>query len=41
MSVNILRADDVWYVEREGSAVRVATDAATTAELLADRGGKA
>ena len=38
MSVNILRADDVWYVEREGSAVRVATDAATTAELLADRG---
>lgn len=37
MTVNIVRADDTWYVERDGAAVRIATEAGTTAELLGDR----
>lgn len=36
MSINVLRADGAWWVERGGRAVRVVTDATTTAELLAD-----
>ncbi|MFD5463919.1 fumarylacetoacetate hydrolase family protein [Kitasatospora sp. NPDC127059] len=38
MSVNVLRTADGWYAVREQRAVRVRTAAATTAELLADRG---
>ncbi|MEU9131858.1 fumarylacetoacetate hydrolase family protein [Kitasatospora sp. NPDC048540] len=38
MSVNVLRTTDGWYALREQRAVRVQTAAATTAELLADRG---
>ncbi|MFD7454861.1 fumarylacetoacetate hydrolase family protein [Kitasatospora sp. NPDC059827] len=38
MSVNVLRTTDGWYAVREQRAVRVQTAAATTAELLADRG---
>lgn len=37
MSTNILRTQDGWWVERAGRAARIGTDAATTAELLADR----
>lgn len=37
MSTAVLRTDDGWWVERDGAAHRVATDATTTAELLADR----
>jgi 2-keto-4-pentenoate hydratase/2-oxohepta-3-ene-1,7-dioic acid hydratase in catechol pathway len=37
MSTNVLRADGSWWVERDGRAARIPTDAATTAELLADR----
>ena len=37
MSINVLRADESWWVVRDGRAARIATDATTTAELLADR----
>jgi 2-keto-4-pentenoate hydratase/2-oxohepta-3-ene-1,7-dioic acid hydratase in catechol pathway len=37
MSTNVLRADGSWWVEREGRAARIPTDAASTAELIADR----
>ncbi|MBZ5739145.1 fumarylacetoacetate hydrolase family protein [Nocardioides mangrovi] len=38
MSLSVLRTADAWWVlTADGSAARVATDAATTAELLADR----
>ncbi|MGZ0199531.1 fumarylacetoacetate hydrolase family protein [Streptomyces sp. RM1] len=39
MTTNVLRADDRWWVEdpAAGRAVEVATSAASTAELLADR----
>ncbi|MGD9955495.1 MAG: fumarylacetoacetate hydrolase family protein [Candidatus Nanopelagicales bacterium] len=37
MSINILRADESWWVVRDGKAARIPTSAATTAELLADR----
>jgi 2-keto-4-pentenoate hydratase/2-oxohepta-3-ene-1,7-dioic acid hydratase in catechol pathway len=36
MSINVLRADGAWWVERAGRATRIPTDATTTAELLAD-----
>ena len=35
MSINVLRADGAWWVERGGRAVRVATDATTTADETA------
>jgi 2-keto-4-pentenoate hydratase/2-oxohepta-3-ene-1,7-dioic acid hydratase in catechol pathway len=38
MSTNVIRAEGLWFVEREGRAVPVKTSATTTAELLADRG---
>jgi 2-keto-4-pentenoate hydratase/2-oxohepta-3-ene-1,7-dioic acid hydratase in catechol pathway len=37
MSTNVLRADGSWWVEREGRAARIPTDASSTAELIADR----
>ncbi|MFD4553224.1 fumarylacetoacetate hydrolase family protein [Streptomyces sp. NPDC058469] len=37
MSTNVLRTTDGWWVVRGGRAVRIATKARTTAELLADR----
>ncbi|MET0199637.1 MULTISPECIES: fumarylacetoacetate hydrolase family protein [Nocardiaceae] len=37
MTVSILRTVDAWWVHTPGGAVRVDTDAVTTAELLADR----
>ena len=37
MTVSILRTADAWWVQTASGAARVATDAATTAELLADR----
>ncbi|MEQ4725396.1 fumarylacetoacetate hydrolase family protein [Nonomuraea sp. B19D2] len=37
MSVNVLRTDGRWWVERDGLAHPVDTAAQTTAELLADR----
>jgi 2-keto-4-pentenoate hydratase/2-oxohepta-3-ene-1,7-dioic acid hydratase in catechol pathway len=37
MSTNVLRANGSWWVERDGRAARIPTDATTTAELLADR----
>jgi 2-keto-4-pentenoate hydratase/2-oxohepta-3-ene-1,7-dioic acid hydratase in catechol pathway len=37
LSTNILRTEESWWVDRGGRAVPVATDARTTAELLADR----
>lgn len=37
MSTNILRTEDGWWVERDGMAARIATQASTTAELLHDR----
>ena len=37
MSVSILRTADAWWVQTGSGAARVDTDAATTAELLADR----
>jgi 2-keto-4-pentenoate hydratase/2-oxohepta-3-ene-1,7-dioic acid hydratase in catechol pathway len=37
MTVSILRTADGWWVQTGSGAARVATDAATTAELLADR----
>ncbi|MFE7169713.1 fumarylacetoacetate hydrolase family protein [Streptomyces sp. NPDC057616] len=38
MSTNVLRTADGWWVVRDARAVRIDTKAATTAELLADRG---
>jgi 2-keto-4-pentenoate hydratase/2-oxohepta-3-ene-1,7-dioic acid hydratase in catechol pathway len=38
MSTNVLRTAEGWWVARDGRAVKVATEATTTAELLADRG---
>ncbi|GAB2931610.1 fumarylacetoacetate hydrolase family protein [Rhodococcus aerolatus] len=37
MSTAVLRSAEGWWVEHDGAAHRVATDAATTAALLADR----
>ncbi|MCF1596077.1 fumarylacetoacetate hydrolase family protein [Streptomyces muensis] len=37
MSTNVLRTADGWWAVRHARAVRVATEAVTTAELLADR----
>lgn len=37
MSVNVVRSDGAWFVDRDGAAVPIPTSAATTAELLADR----
>jgi 2-keto-4-pentenoate hydratase/2-oxohepta-3-ene-1,7-dioic acid hydratase in catechol pathway len=37
MTVSILRTADAWWVQTASGAARVDTDAATTAELLADR----
>ncbi len=38
MSIDIIRVDDQWYVERDDrTATRIETAAATTGELLADR----
>ena len=37
MTVSILRTAEGWWVQTGSGAARVATDAATTAELLADR----
>ncbi len=36
MSINVVRTDGAWWVERGGRATRIPTDAVTTAELLAD-----
>lgn len=36
MSINVVRTDGAWWVERAGRALRIPTDAVTTAELLAD-----
>jgi 2-keto-4-pentenoate hydratase/2-oxohepta-3-ene-1,7-dioic acid hydratase in catechol pathway len=36
MSINVVRAEGAWWVERGGRATRIPTDAVTTAELLAD-----
>ncbi len=37
MTISVLRTPSAWYVERDGHAHPVDTDARTTAELLADR----
>lgn len=37
MSISILRTADAWWVQTAAGAVRISTNAATTAELLADR----
>jgi 2-keto-4-pentenoate hydratase/2-oxohepta-3-ene-1,7-dioic acid hydratase in catechol pathway len=37
MTISILRTDDAWWVAGESSATKIASDAATTRELLADR----
>ena len=37
MTISILRTADAWWVQTASGAVRVHTDATTTAELLADR----
>lgn len=37
MSINVIRADGTWWVERDGAATRIDIPAATTAELLANR----
>jgi 2-keto-4-pentenoate hydratase/2-oxohepta-3-ene-1,7-dioic acid hydratase in catechol pathway len=37
MTISILRTDDAWWVAGESGATKVASDAATTRELLADR----
>jgi len=37
MTVSILRTADAWWVQTASGAARVPTDAATTAEVLADR----
>ncbi len=38
MTVSILRTADAWWVQTPSGAARIHTDAATTAEVLADRG---
>lgn len=38
MSTSVARTSDGWWRVRDGLATRIATDAASTAELLADRG---
>lgn len=37
MSVNAPRASGTWWVERQGRAARIPTDATTTAEQLTER----
>ncbi|MGA9610144.1 MAG: fumarylacetoacetate hydrolase family protein, partial [Mycobacterium sp.] len=37
MTVSILRTADAWWVQTPNGAARIRTDAASTAELLADR----
>jgi 2-keto-4-pentenoate hydratase/2-oxohepta-3-ene-1,7-dioic acid hydratase in catechol pathway len=37
MTISVLRTTEGWWVETPGGASRIATDASTTAELLADR----
>ena len=37
MSITILRTPDDWWIRTPGGAARIATDATTTGELLADR----
>ncbi|MDT5090456.1 MAG: hypothetical protein QOG47_3163, partial [Mycobacterium sp.] len=37
MTVSILRTADAWWVSTSAGAVKVNTDATTTAALLADR----
>lgn len=37
MSIDVVRAEGAWWVERRGRAAKIATEATTTAELLADR----
>ena len=37
MTISILRTDDAWWVATESGATKIASDAATTRELLADR----
>ncbi len=37
MTISILRTADAWWVQKGSEAARIDTDAATTAELLADR----
>lgn len=37
MTISILRTDDAWWVATAGGAAKIATRAATTGELLADR----
>jgi 2-keto-4-pentenoate hydratase/2-oxohepta-3-ene-1,7-dioic acid hydratase in catechol pathway len=37
MTLPVLRTPDAWWLQRADGAVRIATDATTTAELLADR----
>ncbi len=37
MSIAVLRTADAWWVQTDAGAVRIDTDASTTAELLADR----
>ncbi|MER6919890.1 fumarylacetoacetase, partial [Streptomyces spiralis] len=37
MSTNVLRTTDGWWAVRDERAVRIETEAVTTAELLADR----
>ena len=37
MTISVLRTDDAWWVASPAGAVRIATSARTTAELLADR----
>ncbi|KQP75514.1 fumarylacetoacetase [Aeromicrobium sp. Leaf289] len=37
MTLPVLRTVDAWWLQRPDGAVRIATDATTTAELLADR----
>ena len=38
MTVSILRTAEAWWVQTASGAARIGTDAATTAEVLADRG---
>jgi 2-keto-4-pentenoate hydratase/2-oxohepta-3-ene-1,7-dioic acid hydratase in catechol pathway len=38
MTVSILRTADAWWVQTPNGAARIRTDAASTAEVLADRG---
>jgi hypothetical protein len=37
MTISILRSNDAWWVQTHTGAARIATTAATTRELLADR----